>query len=64
MILSGSAVPTKGLGVSLLCATKCLMTSWRSKNELEHDVCDEYGGGQDAHPIFVCRWRRSVANRR
>ena len=28
------------------------------------NVCDEYGGGQDAHPIFVYPWRRSVADRR
>jgi len=33
MILSRSAVQTKGLGVSLLCATKRLITAWRSKND-------------------------------
>src|SRR6516162_5088534 len=33
MILSRSAVQTKGLGVSLACATKRLITAGRSKNE-------------------------------
>jgi hypothetical protein len=28
------------------------------------NVRDEYGGGQDAHPILVYPWRRFVANRR
>jgi hypothetical protein len=57
-------IKSNGLGMSLLCATKRLITAWRSKKELQHDVCDEYGEGQDAYPIFLCPWRRSVANRR
>ena len=64
--LIGIGGPDEGLGDVVALCDKELdqwITAGRSKNERNTTFCDD-GGGQDAHPIFVCPWRRSVANRR
>ena len=62
--LVGVGGPDEGLGDVIALCDKALDHRQEVEERTEHDVCDEYGGGQDAHPIFVCPWRRSVANRR
>jgi len=62
--LVGIGGPDEGLGDVVALCDKALDHRLEIKEGAEYDVCDEDGGRQDAHPIFVCRWWRSVANRR